>query len=58
MVGLDSKHNTSREAAKISTFSSSKIDKYKYLMCEQILSFDQSRMIEQAYSPVGKTFEK
>ena len=53
MIGLDSKHNISREA-----FSSSKIVKYKYLICEQILSFDQSRMIEQANSPVGKTFEK
>ena len=45
-----------REAAKISTLSSGKINKY-----EEILGSDQSRMIKQAkftYSPLGKFFEK
>ena len=46
-----------REAAKISTLSLCKIDKYKYLTGEKILSSDQSRIIEQTkftYSPLGK----
>ena len=37
-----------------------KIDKYEFIIDEEILSFDQSR-IEQAkltYSPLGKVFEK
>ena len=50
-----------REAAKISAFSSAKIDKYEYLTGEGILPSDQSRIIEQAkftYSPIGKAYEK
>ena len=50
-----------REAAKISTSSSAKIDKYEYLTGELIFPSVQSRKIEQAkftYSPLGKTFEK
>ena len=54
-------YNINKEAAKISTLSSGKIDKYKYLTGEKILPSDQSRIIEQAkftYSPLGKAFEK
>ena len=35
-----------REATKISALSSGKIDKYEYLTSEEILPFDQSRMID------------
>ena len=41
-------YDTNREAAKISALLSYKIDKYEYLAGEEILPFDQSRMIEQA----------
>ena len=54
-------YNINREAVKISSLSSAKIDKYKYLTGEEILPSDQSRIIEQAkftYSPLGKAFEK
>ena len=54
-------YNINREAAKVSTLSSGKIDKYEFLTSEEILSSDQSRIIEQAkftYSPIGKAFEK
>ena len=50
-----------REAAKISTLSSWKIDKYEYLTGEEILRFNQRQIIEQAkftYSPFGKVLEK
>ena len=50
-----------REAVKHSALPSIKIEKYEYLTGEEILSFDQSRIIEQAkftYSPLGKAFEK
>ena len=49
-----------REAGKMA-LSSGKSDKYEYLMGEEILPFDQSRVIEQAkfnHSPLGKTLEK
>ena len=49
------------EAAKISTLSYGKIDKYGYLTGKEILSPDQNRVIEQAkfrYSRLGKAFEK
>ena len=39
--------NINRETAKISALSSGKIDKYEYLTLEEILSSDQSRVIEQ-----------
>ena len=45
-----------KEAAKISTFSSGKIDKYEYLTGD-----DQKRVIELAkltHSPLGKALEK
>ena len=50
-----------REAAKISTLSSGKINKYEYLTGEEILPSNQKRIIEQAkftYSPLGIAFEK
>ena len=50
-----------REATKVSALSSVKIDKYEYLSGQQILQFDQSRIIGQAkfiYSPLVKAFEK
>ena len=37
-----------REATKISALSSGKIDKYEYLSGQEILQFDQSRIIGQA----------
>ena len=54
-------NDINREAAKISLFSSVKIDKYEYLTGKEILPPDQSRVIEQAkftYPPLGKAFEK
>ena len=54
-------YDINREAAKISTLLSGKIDKYEYLTGEELLPTDQSRIIEQArfiYSPLGKAFEK
>ena len=49
-----------REAAKIQLLSG-KIDEYEYLIGEEMLPSDQSRMIEQTkftYYPLGKAFEK
>ena len=54
-------YHINREAAKISALSSGKIDKYEFLTGEEILPFDQSRIIEQAnftYSLLGKAFEE
>ena len=54
-------YDVNTEAAKISALSSGKIDKYEYLAGEEILPFDQSRVIEQAnftYSSLGKALEK
>ena len=54
-------YDINREAAKISAMSSGKVDKYHYLIGEEILQSDQSRIIEQAkcpYSPLRKAFEK
>ena len=51
----------SREAAKISALSSTKIDKYEYLTGKEILPSNQQQIIEQAtftYSPLGKAFQK
>ena len=47
-------YDINREAAKISTLSSGKIDEYEYLTGEEILPPHQRRVIEQAkltYSP-------
>ena len=54
-------YNIKREAAKISALSFGKIDKYKYLTGEEILSPNQRRVTEEAkfaYSPLTKAFEK
>ena len=40
-------YDINREAAKISTLSSGKIDKYEYLAGEEILLSDQRRVIEK-----------
>ena len=54
-------YDINREAAKISVLSSGKIDKHQYLTGEEILPFNQQKIIEQAkfiHSPLGKAFEK
>ena len=54
-------YDINRETAKISTLSSGKIYKYKYLTGKEISSSNQRQIIEQAkfaYSPLGKAFEK
>ena len=54
-------YDINREAAKILSLSPGKIDKCEYLTGEEILPFDQSRIIELAkfaYFPIGKAFEK
>ena len=56
-----SQNGINGEAAKISALSSGGIDQHEYLIGEQILPSDQSRILEQAkltYSPFGKEFEK
>ena len=50
-------YDINREVEKKSALSSGKFDKYGYLTGEEILSSDQSRIIEQArstYSPLAK----
>ena len=54
-------NNINREAGKISALQSGKIDKYEYLLGEEILLSDQGRTIEQAkfiYSLLGENFKK
>ena len=54
-------YDINREAAKISSLSSGKIDKYEYLTGEDILPSSNQQIIEQArfiYSPLGKAFDK
>ena len=54
-------YDINKEAAKISTLSSGKNNKYKNLTGEEMLPPDQKIVIEQAkftYSPLGKTLEK
>ena len=54
-------YDINREAAKISTLSSGKIDKYEYLTGEEILLSNQKLVIEQAkftHSPLEKAFER
>ena len=41
-------YNVNKERVKTSALSSSKIDKYECLTDEEILTSDQSRVIEQA----------
>ena len=50
-----------KEGAKLSALQSGKIDKNEYLVGEEILSSDQSRMLEQVtftHSSLGKNLEK
>ena len=54
-------YNINREAAKISTLSSSKIDKYEHLTGEELLPSNQKQIIKKAkftYSPLGRLSEK
>ena len=55
------KNYINREATKISSLSSDKINKHEYLTGEEILSSNQKQIIEQTkftYSPLGNTFSK
>ena len=56
------KYDINREAAKISVLPSGKINKYEYIMGEEILPFDQSKkIIKQSkftYSPLGRASER
>ena len=48
-------YDINREAAKLLALTSGKIDKYEYLTGEEIITSNQSQMIEQAkfrYSPL------
>ena len=48
--------NINREAAEIWALSSSKTDKYEFFTGEEILPFDQSRIIKEAkftFSPLS-----
>ena len=54
-------YDINRKASKISSLSSSKIDKYEYLAGEEILPSDQKQIVEQTkftYSALVKVFEK
>ena len=54
-------YGINREAAKISALSSGKLDKYEYLIGEEILPSNQQQIIEPAkftYFPLGKAFFK
>ena len=54
-------YDIDREAAKISAFSSGKIDKYEYPTGEEILPSNRKQIIDKTkftYSPIGKAFEK
>ena len=54
-------YDINREAAKISAFSSGKIDKHEYFAGVEILPSNQKQIKGQAtftYSPLGKAFEK
>ena len=51
-------YDINRESAKISALSSGKIDKFEYLTSEEILPYDQSRVMKQTKFRLGKAFEK
>ena len=54
-------YDINRKAAKTSTLSSGKIDKFEYVTGEEILPSNQRQLIEQAnftYSSLEKAFEK
>ena len=53
-------YDINREAAKISTLSSNKFNKYEYLTGKEILQSNQKQIIQQAkftYSSLGKAFK-
>ena len=53
-------YGINREAVRISTLSSGKIDKCEYLTEEEILPSNKQQIIKQAkftYSPLAKAFE-
>ena len=54
-------HDVNREAAKISSLSSRKIDKYGYLAGEELLPSNQKQIIKEVkflYAPFGKFLKK
>ena len=54
-------YNINRKAAKLSAFSSGKLDKYENLTGEDILPSTQQQIIEQTkftFSPLGRAFDK
>ena len=54
------KYDINREAAKLSTLLSGKVDKYEYLTGEEMLPSNQWQIIEQAkfaYSTLEKALE-
>ena len=54
-------YHINREAAEISALSSCKLDKYEYLIGEEILPSNQQQIIQQTkfnYSPLGEAIEK
>ena len=54
-------YDINRKVAKISALSSTKFNKYEYLIGEEILLSNQKQMTEQAKftcSPLRKAFEK
>ena len=54
-------YDINRKAAKVSALSSGKIDQYKYLTGEEILSSKQKQIREPAnftYFPLGKALEE
>ena len=51
-------YDINRESAKISALSSGKIHKFEYLTSEEILPYDQSRVMEETKFRLGKAFEK
>ena len=61
MIRLEIKnkqYDISKEAAKISTLPSGKIDKYEYLTSEETLPSNQRQIIEQAKFTFEKSTEK
>ena len=55
------KYDILREAEKITALLSSKIDKYEYVTCEELLPLYPSKLIGNAkltYSPLGKALKK
>ena len=54
-------YDINRKAAKNSALSTARIDKYENFTSEELLTFNQSQVIEPAKftcSPLGKSFDK